>query len=256
MRQRHRPRLVSRGCVVILLLLFVNLQLLLLVIRSTENEESIIHSSPKPKRRNFASTKSDVEVKSWQTMVWPFKERKEVKSRKDHSAEQEQSLAHRIVSMSVLKDFATYRLSSNQRDRLAFALMASGANGSSQILSRFTKIPSWIHLSQDQNNGIDMAQKGIQNNLDNEEGLEDDSSVPCLYSEQSGRNVFLVAAGTDNWERVLASSAKSRSSKIHHFVSGEKRCPLPVAGQKGSSTETPEVSFIIPSKMLTLVLYS
>lgn len=128
----------------------------------------------------------------------------------------------------------TYQFDDSERQMLAEAFGLDGANGTSQVSSRFTSIPAWLREPE---HAVDPAA-----DIDDAAASMPLSGVPCLFSEATGRNVFLVAASTAEWETLQTGAF---GPLLAELLSGKRRCPLPKAGQAMNSG-SPEVSFIVP----------
>ena len=168
-----------------------------------------------------------------------------------------------------------YELSEAERRALAEALGAAGANHSAQVFSRFTNIPPWLTATLGAPEQLGWANGGSSPNGQSRASSAEEASlaaaaafsaselellggrgVPCLFSEATGRNVFLVAAATSEWEALQAGPA---ADLLGELLAGRRRCPLPRAGQRGggaagsgwsqaaaAAAAATEVSFIIP----------
>ena len=148
-----------------------------------------------------------------------------------------------ITSLELATSSAVF-LTSAELGRLARAL---GGNANlTQVFTRFVRVPVWLQLASE-----DDAEEGTMMTRVATTGPQSrgGADVPCLFSERLSRNVFLLAAGTENWERIIASSQQTTST-IAALAAGQKRCPLPVAGQvsppaEPSQMQQPAVSILI-----------
>jgi len=130
-----------------------------------------------------------------------------------------------------------YSLTDPERDALAASLGARGANATTQIAPRFVRLPDWLTdpatsrvIQSNANTGSSEFEEG--------EEVEDavdvaSADVPCLFSESTGHNVFLVAAATPEWEALQTNSATG--PLVAELLSGKRRCPKPRAGQQGDN---------------------
>jgi len=194
--------------------------------------------------------------------------------------------ARQLAPLPGLSTPRAFELLDGERAALAEALGRGGANFSAQVSPRFARVPAWVWAggasrlpkqarsrSGSSSGSSGSGSSGIGSGGGGG-GEDDDRSaellaglgggVPCLFSEATGRNVFLVAAATDEWAAL--QRGKVSGPLLAELLSGQRRCPRPTAGQLGPSAEAsllsrgwggdggggggggrpPEVSFIIP----------
>ena len=261
---------------VVALLLFVNVQLLLLNLRSDLFEEQ-----PHYLRRQASPTQSDNEhvkgemenentvVVQLRTKTKKRRRRRRRRRRKRGEREDEQEkTADAMTSSDALPPDAlppefevvtSVRAShpavlpSKMRSRLARALGSSRINGTSQVVARFTRVPSWLTSESE-------AEEPPLRDERNEAGQRTltyrSASAHCLFSERTNSNVFLVSHRSKYWKQNLAASAQETAVELRALLSGKAHCPLPVRGQLGPSsgagilaeTQPPEVSFLVPMR--------
>jgi hypothetical protein len=168
----------------------------------------------------------------------------------------------------------TFELLASERNLLAHALGEQGANGTQQVSSRFIRVPVWLNekkwnkqkrmkMFRTQSSSSSSSVTSLLSLRAQQEmsEMEEDAlmyrNIPCLYSEATGKNVFLVAANSEEWREL--QSGTTTGPKLVELLNGKIKCPLPVAGQKGMTSSSaavssfigvgntsPEVSFIIP----------
>lgn len=157
---------------------------------------------------------------------------------------------------------------------MAYAFGEQGANGTQQISSSFVRVPIWLNekkifkLKLERKKKLATKSQSIEASLslrtqqEINQNIQDSliyKNIPCLYSETTGKNVFLVAANSEEWHELQSGS--TTGPQLVELLNGKIKCPLPLAGQKGMSSSsslspsallgggggtTPEVSFIIP----------
>lgn len=179
-----------------------------------------------------------------------------------------------------------FELLISERNLLASSFGIDGANGTTQVLSKFIKIPNWLNhqkliklkskskfiKERKRLKSLSILSLGGKAEEEGGEFLYDYkdkegkninhdlySNIPCLYSDFTEKNVFLVAANSQEWKE-LQSNIKTGPILVE-LLNGKLKCPLPIAGQKGMSSSSsssssfindlthstqPEVSFIIP----------
>ena len=286
---------VSRGCLVVALLVFVNLQLLILVMRSDhlsqaseqpqftlatvtreshQEQQRVPPVAPSPSLPSLAaSTQSHLRGVSGEESQSTNSGKSSVKSpgknngfshgRFDPPSNLKALLAvssTAAAAESALEATAlprpvrpvrpagrwvrqvagigdAYSQTSPEQEALAASLGARGANATTQIAPRFVRLPNW--LTNPASSLVTRSNADLGNGeFEEEEEVEDamdvaHAGVPCLFSESTGHNVFLVAAATPEWEALQTNAVTG--PLVAELLSGKRRCPKPRAGQQGDN---------------------